>query len=135
MAGEPEGLADADPGAGDRADGPAGPEGEGRGEEPGRAPIVIPHIAAEHRDEALNLARQIALRTDQVIALLEGARDLGLPDPDDVGFAGLDYDAIDAVGFGVLAWSGALLRGAGYTGDGLVRPSPRPDPAPRPTLD
>jgi len=101
-----------------------GPTGRGGGDEGG---IAIPRIPPGRRDEALVIAQQVALRTKQLVDLLHRARELGLPDPDGLGFTGLDYDTIDAVAFGTLTWSGALLRslgqGHGQGGGGLILPS------------
>lgn len=87
-----------------------------------RAEITVPRIPAEHADEAQALAQQVALRTKQLIDLLHRSRELGLPDPDGVGFVGLDYDTLDGVGFGLLTWSGALLRAVGHRPGGLIVP-------------
>src|SRR5574341_244156 len=80
---------------------------EGEPAEEAKAGIAIPRIPDELAGEALAIAQQAALRTKQLVDLLHRARELGLPDPDALGFTGLDYDTLDAVAFGTLTWSGA----------------------------
>ena len=108
-----------------------GADGDTEGTGPDEAPVPgaasealrigIPRIPASQRSDVQDLARQTALRTEQLITLLRSARKLGLPDPDSVGFTGLDYESLDAVALGLLTWSGALLRGSGQPG-GVVLP-------------
>jgi hypothetical protein len=74
--------------------------------------VVIPAFSAEDADHVLAIGRAIAASAEALCQAAGSAQELGLPDPDGVGVAGLDYSALGEVSLTLLVWAGALLEGA-----------------------